>query len=594
MKDVHCFFMEMNEKLETIKNIIKLLVSYGEITEIDEYPANTSSYPYEDSFVLDSMEIKGDKLILKYMFIEIMNDRGGSIVGSSTKDKKKNIDLSEVSLKITETDCTLIKEKESLCCFSLNKLELFGKWPEFNELSAAYRRILRAERRAETKALPKPKVKNILKAENAFSNDKKVEFLRVDYAEVNEFESCTALKKLFIGPKVKVIGPKAFKGCNQLSEIVFEDGCNLTSIAGFSVCSGLKNVNIPSSVEEISGFYNCTGLEKVVFTSDSKISRISGFQYCGKLKQIDMKYEQPVTIDVSSVASKVQYFFDGVTISDILEVKSESDLVKVNDTYKKIIFDDSLVLEKLEMTEEFRNLEYVYIGKGIKSLGENNFCNCESLKDVQISEESELEELAGFNHNPSLVSINVPSSVKIISGLNFCKSLAKVSIDESCEFECIKGFKETSEAVNLSIKSGSNIRTQAFSSLKQIAKVCVHKNLEEIPDEAFKGCEKLKIIEFHNESRTAKIGNEAFADCKWLTSIVIPGTVKEIGDRAFQNCFSLESIQFEEGSQLEKIGSHAFKNCSKLSKIVLPKRLKSFSASIFSGCVDELEVIIER
>ena len=104
----------------------------------------------------------------------------------------------------------------------------------------------------------------------------------------------------------------------------------------------------------------------------------------------------------------------------------------------------------------------------------------------------------------------------------------------------------------------------------------------------------MKIIEFHNESRTAKIGNEAFADCKWLTSIVIPGTVKEIGDRAFQNCFSLESIQFEEGSQLEKIGSHAFKNCSKLSKIVLPKRLKSFSASIFSGCVDELEVIIER
>ena len=41
--------------------------------------------------------------------------------------------------------------------------------------------------------------------------------------------------------------------------------------------------------------------------------------------------------------------------------------------------------------------------------------------------------------------------------------------------------------------------------------------------------------------------------------IKIPDSVKIIGQRAFMNCQKLKTVEFSENSQLETIGSEAFK-----------------------------------
>lgn len=537
----------MNDnKTEIIKDIVELLISEASHVEIEGLPFVNSNYPEEDCFDEDSMEIKNNNLSIKYLYIEVIYDRYDSIVDRVGKKKRKIIGISEICVKNNETKYSLIKDKETLCIFDIEKINDESIIQKLSDLFSSYKKIIRAEQRAASKAIPEIKIIEITKSEDVFNNDNKVEALRVDIPTVNGFEKCIALKKLIIGPNVKTIGPNAFNGCNQLKQIVFEeDGC-LNSIEGFAVCAGIKKIEIPSSVEKVSGFYNCTGLERVTFKEDTKIKEISGFKFCSFLKQIDLRYDLNVNISSPSVAERVVKNFKGVDIFDTLEIESLEDLVKIRDVYKKIIFLDSLILEKLEITESFKNLESVYIGKGIYSLGENNFCNCSALKIIEISCESQICDLKGFNHNEVLSSINIPASVKTISGLNDCSSLSKVDIAENCRLEFIHGLKNTASELELKIKTTSEIKDGAFASLQSLTTVVLDKNLTQIPENAFMDCNKL------------------------------------------------ETVLFEKDSMLREVGDFAFKNCNKLKQIILPKGVRNFSLCVFSGCKEDMKIIIDQ
>lgn len=85
------------------------------------------------------------------------------------------------------------------------------------------------------------------------------------------------------------------------------------------------------------------------------------------------------------------------------------------------------------------------------------------------------------------------------------------------------------------------------------------------------------------------IGIGSFAGTS-VETVVLPDTVEEIWDDAFRGCKSLKTIQFS--PNLYKIGYGAFEKCTNLEKVVLPDGLETINSSAFFGCTAMKEVVI--
>ena len=77
-----------------------------------------------------------------------------------------------------------------------------------------------------------------------------------------------AIERVFIPKGVKEIQDGAFEDCENLREVIFEDGNALKKIGGFCFfSSGLEEIAIPSGVTELGdhAFSDCKSLKKVTF-----------------------------------------------------------------------------------------------------------------------------------------------------------------------------------------------------------------------------------------------------------------------------------------------------------------------------------------
>ena len=88
----------------------------------------------------------------------------------------------------------------------------------------------------------------------------------------NAFKGCENLTgTVNISGKVETIGSSAFNGCAKLTGVIFGEGIKRIQDDAFRDCSGLKELYLPDSLEELyysyldtsGAFYGCTGLEKI-------------------------------------------------------------------------------------------------------------------------------------------------------------------------------------------------------------------------------------------------------------------------------------------------------------------------------------------
>ena len=97
-----------------------------------------------------------------------------------------------------------------------------------------------------------------------------------------------------------------------------------------------------------------------------------------------------------------------------------------------------------------------------------------------------------------------------------------------------------------------------------VAHARIDKSIDEIEDNAFRGCVHLVQVETHDGIR--KIGVDAFWGCKSLRRISLKSAV-EISAGAFFGCESLEYVEFSD--YLEIIGHSVFAGCA-LKHLKLP------------------------
>ena len=196
-------------------------------------------------------------------------------------------------------------------------------------------------------------------------------------------------------------------------------------------------------------------------------------------------------------------------------------------------------------TQKKDSVKKVVIEKGVTSIGNDAFHNCNSLTSITIPDSVTSIGSFAFDSCSSLTNITIPDSVIGIGSSAFCdcSSLTSIVIPNSV----------------------TSIGSYAFDDCKNLTSITIPDSVTSIGNKAFSGCRSLTSITIPDS--VTSIGSSAFSECRSLTSITIPDNVTSIGYFAFFNCSSLTSITIPDS--VTSIGEAAFSDCTNLKTISL-------------------------
>lgn len=336
--------------------------------------------------------------------------------------------------------------------------------------------------------------------------------------EWQAFASCSQIRKVEIPKGLKKAEtwgdgwyPKSgpFSDCNNLTEVVFEEGITKVADGLFGNCTGLEEIIIPNTVKEIGegAFTYCSNLKKVKL-SDS-IERIDyvAFRKCTVLENIE------VPESLKSIGAGA--FVDCQTITEINLPDSVSE---IGDS----VFQGCKKLEKVKLPSELYEIEdYMFADcvslkeiifpKKIKSIGTEAFLNCITIEDLNLAQSiSEINESA-FDGCEGLNKINLPKDLMYIRKAAFrnCSSLTQVKMS------------------NLVNYMGDNV----FENCNFLTDIVLSARIKAIPSQTFQGCSSLESIILPYQVET--IEDNAFKNCTKLKKITIPKATTSISDSAF-------------------------------------------------------------
>ena len=263
-------------------------------------------------------------------------------------------------------------------------------------------------------------------------------------------------------------GNSVFADCDELTEVIVKEGCTMLEL-GFSHCTSLTKVSLPSTLEQIgylSGsthnyiFSRCEKLEKIILPEKLWFIGYNAFSYTA-LKEID-------------IPDNVKYIW----------------------TYA---FNNCELLEK------------VILPSALIKIDHGGFEGCKMLYNITIPEKVSEIGNSAFEGCTSLQSISFEGNVSSIGKEAFinCTSLNTVILPSGLE----------------------SLGSSAFSGCSSLSKVVMSDKLKEIESTTFKDCVELQDVTFGKSIGT--IGSSSFFHCPKLTKLIIPVTVKNIEDYAF-------------------------------------------------------------
>lgn len=101
--------------------------------------------------------------------------------------------------------------------------------------------------------------------------------------------------------------------------------------------------------------------------------------------------------------------------------------------------------------------------------------------------------------------------------------------------------------------------------------------LEEIGMNAFYGCTAIASLDL-SKTKLTEVDDGAFAGCTALVGVVLPETVKVIGNGAFEGCSELTAVSGMKN--VIYIGNRAFADCSKLTTAYIPENVTLASVEV--------------
>ena len=212
------------------------------------------------------------------------------------------------------------------------------------------------------------------------------------------------------------------------------------------------------------------------------------------------------------------------------------------------------------------DMEEIVLPAKLKSIGDDAFIFCRSLKSLNIPESVQKIGLRAFFGCSSLKSMKLPIGItEIKSGLlSGCTNLTSIDIPYTTEEIGHNAFSKCTSLKSIELPySLNNMGISVFYGCTALTSVTIPKNIRYISDYTFYGCTSLTSVEM--PLTVTRIGNQAFYRCTALVRQDIPSNVTEIGSEAFCGCSQLIDLTIPSG--IKSIGEKTFKDCNALTTL---------------------------
>lgn len=284
----------------------------------------------------------------------------------------------------------------------------------------------------------------------------------------------------------------------------------------------------------------------------------------------------------------------------------------------ELLDDETLEITGYTGNENNITIPNTIVGYKVSSIGDEAFCNCESLTSINISEGIVNIGSSAFSDCNNVTSIRIPNSVTTIDNSAFsnCSKLSNINIPKNVTCISNDTFNSCSSLSNINFPNNlKKIGGNAFSDCISLTNIDIPESVTSIGLNAFSNTKLINnqtttvkyisdwAVAYEGEEKTVSIksGTKGIADylfrgeknsvvCNDLVEkINIPDSVTIIGS-SFGGCISLSSIEIPDS--VRYIGSVAFIDCSSLSKISIPNGVTNIEYATFSGCSNLSEVKI--
>ncbi len=450
----------------------------------------------------------------------------------------------------------------------------------------------------------------------------------VTYIGVESFYNNDSLRKVTFKASASgvaselEIARRAFASCDVLTDVIFEEGSNVTKIGelAFYRLIYMEKLELPETLEVLGpqAFQSCFELKEVTFRSGGTKLEIGMevFSECSALTKIQLpkhvskieygSFEGISTNDVTVEDGGDHYISRDGAIYGLNDSKQEVDLTffskssdftgKLPETLQKIgsyVFRGNVYLTKLEIPASV-----TYIGteafKGATGLTEITFKGSNNITfdgigtatagDAMALAEGDATGLVGstFEDCTALETLKLPKGVTTLPGrfLYMTRKGASQLTDFDMPDSLVQiggGAFYHSNILDVEIpKNVTTIGNEAFYEANMIGLTFKSgSQLSVIGDSAFRNT---RINKLDLPDTVTSLGSYAFADTR-ITTVKLGSKVTTAGSNVFMNCTSLTSVSIS--SDIETNGM--FSNCSSLNSVTFSDGVKVIPSNAISG-----------
>lgn len=365
-----------------------------------------------------------------------------------------------------------------------------------------------------------------------------------------------------------VIGNRMFYGMSILKTLILPNSVTQIGARGNSSteaiaqCPNLESVTLPSSLTYIGAyaFNNCTQLKSIQIPEGVTHIGTYAFKGCKTLASVTL----PKTFGQTSADGSLYLYFLNRSWA------SGSDYTP----------DYNSPLGAYAYTfSECENLSEVILPEGLEALAPYMFDGCKSLVSVTLP--STMKVLNGAFQNTGITGITLPEGLIQVHSFRGCTQLKSITIPEGAGYLYNGAFSGCTSLISVQLpQTITTLPGNAFENCTSLSEIIIPDNVNIIYDNAFQGCTELTTVKL--PAQLSSIERQVFQGCSKLATIELPAAISNIGARAFDECSLLESINLP--PNIVTIGNYAFRLCTSLKSVQLPPNLTEIADYTFVGC----------
>lgn len=455
------------------------------------------------------------------------------------------------------------------------------------------------------------KWKEVYRASAPFVNSTTLEEVqigpKVSFVYNHLCDNCDKLTSMSFPVGIQTIGGYAFKGCDKLASITFEESSEhplSIETAAFKGCVALENITYPGQLSVLgsSAYQGCENLKSVIFNKNE--------QYQPALSIGDYTFAKCPLITELSFPGRLTSIgsFTFASCISLSNVSFEDSNTAVKLGYGASSLENSLKYDKKLPLFGNSNLTSLYIGRNIdyetvEAKGYSPFYNQQFLTDVRFSQAGTVTYCKDYllykvNNCESLI---LPESLTSIGNWTFCgmSKLGRIVIPNAVTTIGEYTFADDSalESAKLST-SCAWLQQGLFSECGKLQAITIPTVVTKMDTQMFTNCKSLLTATFEDGTDLIEMGYGAsnkeyglFRDCpieslylgRWLSYSTKDNSGNDAPNRApFCHIPTLNNLTI--GKNVGVIDKFMFSYCTGLEDVFLPDNITSVGMWGFRGC----------